>query len=179
MNPIDIIEKAYSILKDRTKSKKQSILSKLKEIEAVCNMLVQEEIGTSDNAILLHECSKKLYEAASGSFAGSISEEELNIVIKALASTRIYYWAKRLDGIEYDEVRSMLSDYQKPSRSLDKEKSEQRSYKLSILPESLVNLMVMIKPAKNTGELQKLLNDIKQFCLSDIADLNALSLKYV
>lgn len=109
-----------------------------------------------------HEKTKVLYDNLSTISDGKLDSEELEIAIKAIGATRILYWASRFTDLE--DCEAVVSRY----LGHDNKK----------IPHSLASMVIWVKESKGkTADFQGYLEQIKQCCRKDIADLEILILK--
>jgi hypothetical protein len=94
MNVLDIITKLDD-WRSRWEAAKESARRKiLRLVMESCHALVEIEDIRSDAAILLQERVRTLYETVSTLLDGELDTSDINIVVKALGSPRIYYWIR-------------------------------------------------------------------------------------
>jgi hypothetical protein len=107
---IEIVEKLCSWWEARQESNKAARENVLRLAWTACHALVDVTDVHCDEARLLQERLRNLYENASTLFAGRLTGEELSVVITALGSARIYYWIKFLDGTGSEELEQLFED---------------------------------------------------------------------
>lgn len=94
-----------SLWKDRARSAKLTVCDHLAEVEQVCDQLLQLRRKKDDaTARVVHERIKETYNMTSQVLGGRLSESEVDIVLTALASARVYYWGRVLRRAPDDEL---------------------------------------------------------------------------
>src|SRR5207245_9424295 len=76
-----------------------------------CRALVEVEDIQSDQATMLHEKVRLLYRDISTILRGRLELAEMDVVINALGSARIYYWIRILNRVP--KMRSRRSGRRK------------------------------------------------------------------
>lgn len=138
------------------------INSYINHIQKSCQELIELKDIKSDQAYILHEQLKIIYEMASSKLPSEFINDEKGLILyKALSSARIYYWIRFIESNDNDnELLLLLNDRNK-------------------LPLSLDRLAYMLRKEKNTknGEMQAREIDIlsiRKVCLAEIAQLSLL-----
>ncbi len=81
-------------LQSATRRQKDHNAAVLDEVCGVCDGIVKVENVSGDEALLLHKELKLLYANVSTSLGGSLTEGQLALVMRAIASARMYYWLR-------------------------------------------------------------------------------------
>ncbi len=136
-----------------------------------CHALINIEDIKSDSAVLLHERVKSLYQGVSGVLGGRLQPEDLEIVVDALASARMYYWIRFLNGRFGDELEMLI---------------RRRSKTYGNLPSSLSAVYLAIKavsPQSHPKDVPDEISDesnimLREGCVADIARLELVVSRY-
>ena len=169
MNILEVLDRLDSWRRTWQAAKEAAQRKVLRLAVDSCNALVEIEDVKSDAGILLQERVRTLYSSASELFRGTLQAEELEIVINALASARIYYWVRFLNGHASDEIEQLI---------------RRRAHIYGRLPSSLsiVDLAIRAVCDQFSDGHQDVTEDVlltlRQGCLADFARLEALSVKY-
>lgn len=83
---------------------------------AVADGLVQADPADTDQAQLLHEEARRLYQDASQFLGRGFDSEMLEQVLAGLSGVRIYYWLRCFEGKPSEELRVALADFLKTDR---------------------------------------------------------------
>lgn len=153
---VDWIEK-------RGKAQNELISSYLDYIQKSCQELIVLEDIKSDQAYILHEQLKIIYDMASSKLPSEFINDRRGLILyRALSSARIYYWIRLIESYsDYNELLLLLNDRNKLSLSLDR----------------LVNLLRKSIDSNNKGQMRIQEVDIlriRKECLYEIAQLSLL-----
>lgn len=99
MSLIDHLEAILEWAMARRERRRSEVAWFLRETDSLCEGLVRSPDLSADETLLLHEKLKVLYDQASSVLGGQLREPDLGVVLKALASARMYYWVRVLDQL--------------------------------------------------------------------------------
>jgi hypothetical protein len=170
MDPLAVLDRLNTWRRQWNDARESMVRTTLALALDSCRALISIEDIKSDSAVLLHERVKSLYQGASGVLSGRLQPEDLEIVIDALASARMYYWIRFLNGQAGDELEMLI---------------RRRSKAYGGLPSSLGMVYLAIRavvpqshPADVPDLSEESLTTLKEGCLADVARLEVVVSRY-
>src|SRR2546429_4474491 len=99
------IDQLHSWISEWEKAKSSVRKNVLRVAANSCRALVEVEDIQSDQATMLHEKVRLLYRDISTILRGRLELAEMDVVINALGSARIYYWIRILNRVPKDAFK--------------------------------------------------------------------------
>lgn len=170
VDPVNVIKQLNEWRREWNEARDKRVHPTLRVALDACHALVALDEVRSDTGVLLHERVKSLYHGASSILGGRLQPEDLEVVIKALASARMYYWIRYLNGGSSDELEQLIrrrsGEYWDSPRSLG---ALYRAIK-AVAPDAAV---------EDTSDVDaRNLALLRDGCLADFARLELVVLRY-
>ena len=167
MGLLEIFERVTAWLESSARHNSDSIDGYLVIIEEVCEQLIELKPGIDDESRLLQERVRALYADAHLVLYPRLSRDDMFVVLRALASARIFYWIRVLDldsAIHFgslEELRQLITVRGGPSG---------RSSSFTIV-EHAIHAMC---PDADPTDDQEALTNLRSACIRDFGQLQAL-----
>jgi hypothetical protein len=170
VDPIDVLDKLNKWYREWQRTRDSLAQSTLKLALDSCHALVTIQDVRSDAAVLLHERVKSLYQLASSVLANRLQPEELETVIIALGSARMYYWIRYLNGATSDELEMLIRRKLKIYGSIPASLGAVQFLLQSLTPGEPLD--------SNDGVSAASLERLRHVCLADFAQLEVVVDRY-
>lgn len=174
MTIIELYDRISDWLDSRRRHKAEATDSYLGIIEQACEQLVNLSPDITDGSRLLQERVRALYADAGMVLGARLESSDLALVMRALASARIFYWIRVLSVNYTDEfgsvaeLENLIARRGGPKgRGFESFDIVQRAL-LAMCPDSAEDVMA----AYNRPELA--LENLRSACLKDFGELKAL-----
>lgn len=174
---MSFIQTLFTLARDWKIRRDDELDEYLSKIVEFIFCLVQEDEILSDEAKLIRENLRNIYQTVSASLKGRLEEDDIALVLRALSSARIYYWVKVLEGQPVGD----LSEFFKLRHDNDELLFESASddygeYGPNEISSSLT-LAIQMGMAKCPATKRQIIEELKKVCFIDFASLQELQRK--
>lgn len=170
MDPLEVLDKLNTWRRDWQEARDSRVRNTLRLSRDACYALVEISDVRSDTAVLLHERVKSLYQGAASVLGARLQNEDLEIVMLALASARMYYWIRFLNGSTSDELESLIRRRLKIYGAIPSS--------LGAVEFAFNQLAPNAKWMDGSGVTTEALDVLRHRCLEDFAGLDAVVDRY-
>ncbi|MEW6323074.1 MAG: hypothetical protein AB1635_18545 [Acidobacteriota bacterium] len=159
---VDLALDLFEWRQSESESRRGDVGAFLEKVHADCQALAAWSGTPDDESRLIQERLRAFYAVFSGLIGPDVPPTDREIVAHAIASARIYYWVRVLDGRSNEELDRLLLSRAGPRGAA--------TTSLGVVERALA----AVTGSPYSVSAEQALDDLRQACLRDFAALDAL-----